>query len=115
MPRTITRSGRSRKKRARRFRFPKLWPSATRRRRWFRRFRKVPPPVRLIGVAAIVVTLWLGANWLYQVVRKPAELLFPVSGTLYKTPHETWREYESIFRRHATAVITPDLLAALAQ
>jgi hypothetical protein len=30
-------------------------------------------------------------------------------------PAETWRQYEPIFRRHSTAVITPELLAALAQ
>ena len=54
-------------------------------------------------------------NWTYQVVRKPTELFFPVSGTLNKTPTETWQEYGSIFRAHSTATITPELLAALAQ
>jgi hypothetical protein len=49
------------------------------------------------------------------VARKPAELFFPVSGVLSKTPSETWRQYEPIFREHATPVITPDFLAALAQ
>jgi hypothetical protein len=62
-----------------------------------------------------VTVLWLGINWTYQVVRKPSELLFPVSGTLYKTPLQTWRTYGGLFRKHATDVITPDLLAALAQ
>jgi hypothetical protein len=62
-----------------------------------------------------LLALSLAVNWVYQVVRKPAELFFPVSGVLSKTPAETWREYELIFREHATAVITPDLLAALAQ
>jgi len=54
-------------------------------------------------------------NLLYQVVRKPAELFFPVSGALSKTPTETWREYGPLFRHHSTAVMTPELLAALAQ
>jgi hypothetical protein len=54
-------------------------------------------------------------NWSYQVVRKPSELFFPVSGALYKTPAETWQTYAPIFRRHATRLITPDFLAALAQ
>jgi hypothetical protein len=62
-----------------------------------------------------IVTLWLAVNWIYQVVRKPSELFFPVSGTLYKTPTETWEAYEPIFRRHSTTVMTPELLAALAQ
>ena len=60
-------------------------------------------------------TLWLVLNWAYQVIRKPSELFFPVSGVLYKTPYETWQQYGPIFRQHATNVITPDLLAALAQ
>jgi hypothetical protein len=49
------------------------------------------------------------------VARKPAELFFPVSGALNKTPAETWRQYEPIFRRYSTPVITPEFLAALAQ
>jgi len=69
-----------------------------------------------IAVGAIVfVAAAFALNWIYQVVRKPAELLFPVSGALSKTPAETWRQYEGIFRLHSTAVITPELLAALAQ
>ena len=59
--------------------------------------------------------LWLAMNWVYQVVRKPSELFFPISGVLHKTPAETWRAYAPIFRRHSTAVMTPELLAALAQ
>jgi hypothetical protein len=68
----------------------------------------------VVGVIG-VLTLWLSVNWIYQVVRKPSELFFPVSGTLYKTPTETWDAYAPIFRRHATQVMTPPLLAALAQ
>ena len=54
-------------------------------------------------------------NWVVQVMRKPTELFFPVSGVLSKTPAETWRSYAPIFREHSTAVMTPELLAALAQ
>jgi len=64
--------------------------------------------------AGLFVTLF-ALNWVVQVVRKPAELFFPVSGVLNKTPAETWREYGPIFRQHSTAVMTPELLAALAQ
>jgi hypothetical protein len=63
----------------------------------------------------VLLTLSFSINWIYQVIRKPSELLFPVSGTLYKTPSETWRQYAPIFRKYATNVITPDLLAAIAQ
>ena len=54
-------------------------------------------------------------NLIYQVARKPAELFYPVSGTLNKAPEETWRRYAPVFRAHATPVITAELLAALAQ
>ena len=69
-----------------------------------------------LGVAvALVVVIWLLANVMYQVVRKPSELFFPVSGTLYKTPTQTWLTYGPLFGRHATDVMTPTFLAALAQ
>lgn len=63
----------------------------------------------------VALALWAAANWTYQVIRKPTELYFPVSGALFKTPTETWREYAALFRAHSTAVIAPDFLAALAQ
>ena len=74
-----------------------------------------PLAIRLVVSAVVLVSVWLAVNWIYQVVRKPTELFFPVSGVLAKTPSETWRQYEPLFRRHSTVVITPDLLAALAQ
>lgn len=74
------------------------------------------PAVIRVGIATLaLIVLSFAVNWGYQVARKPAELFFPVSGVLSKTPTQTWRQYEPIFREHATAVITPDLLAALAQ
>lgn len=91
------------------------WPSGRARKSWYRVFRRAPAFVQFIIGAGVIFTLWLGVNWTYQVIRKPSELFFPVSGALYKTPSETWRQYARIFRRHATKVITPDLLAALAQ
>jgi hypothetical protein len=66
-------------------------------------------------VLAVAVLLALTVNGVYQLVRKPTELFFPVSGALYKTPAETWRDYAPLFRRYSTATIAPELLAALAQ
>jgi hypothetical protein len=66
-------------------------------------------------VLAMAAILWLAVNWVYQVVRKPSELFFPVSGTLNKTPTETWRQYAPLFQKYSTNVISPELLAALAQ
>ncbi len=68
----------------------------------------------MLGVVCVGM-LWLTVNWTYQVVRKPSELFFPVSGTLHKTPTETWRSYGPIFRQHSTDVISAAFLAALAQ
>jgi Transglycosylase SLT domain len=63
----------------------------------------------LAAATALVV------NALYQVMRKPTELFFPVSGVLTKSPEQIWRDYGPAFRRYATPTITPQLLAALAQ
>jgi Transglycosylase SLT domain len=78
-------------------------------------FRRAPLWARItIGALAFVVVM-VTLNLFLQIARKPAELLFPVSGALSKTPTETWREYGALFRHHSTAVMTPELLAALAQ
>src|SRR5580704_10869739 len=71
--------------------------------------------LQALTLLALALVLWLTVNWLYQVVRKPSELFFPVSGTLDKTPAETWRQYAPLFRKYSTSVISPELLAALAQ
>jgi hypothetical protein len=110
-----TTSRKKRKKRRRRSRVSILWPGTRLRRRALRALLAAPLVVQLIIVAVVVLALWSATNWTYQVVRKPAELFFPVSGALFKTPSETWRQYEPIFHAHSTAVITPELLAALAQ
>lgn len=92
-----------------------VWPSPARRRRWWRALRRAPTFVQVAAAISALVTLWVAANGIYQVVRKPTELFFPVSGALHKTPAATWGAYASIFRRHSTDVISPELLAALAQ
>jgi hypothetical protein len=99
----------------RRRRFARFWPSARTRRRAMRAFRRAPRPAQILLVLSLAVLLWLICNWLYQVVRKPSELFFPVSGTLNKTPAETWRQYAPLFEKNSTRVISPELLAALAQ
>jgi hypothetical protein len=107
--------GRGKGRRARKWRIPQLWPRAATRRRWWRTFRRWPLPMQIVVSVAVAAVLAVTINFVYQVVRKPTELFFPVSGTLYKSPAETWDEYEPIFRRHSTAVMTPEFLAALAQ
>jgi hypothetical protein len=80
-----------------------------------RTLRAAPPVVQVLLGVLVAIALWAAANGVYQVVRKPTELFFPVSGALYKTPRQTWREYEGHFRSRSTATITPEFLAALAQ
>jgi hypothetical protein len=75
----------------------------------------LPLALRVVVIAIVLLALWSVVNFTYQVVRKPTELFFPVSGALSKTPPETWQSYERLFRAHSTAIMAPELLAALAQ
>ena len=77
--------------------------------------RAAPPAIRVVVGVGVILAVWSAVNWGYQVIRKPTELFFPVSGALAKSPAETWRSYGPLFNQHSTAVITPALLAALAQ
>lgn len=89
------------------------------KRQWIRRawgkLRGLHWSLQASAALAACLLIWLAANVLVQVARKPTELFVPVSGALDKTPAETWREYAPIFRDHATDTITPHFLAALAQ
>jgi hypothetical protein len=87
----------------------KIWRLA---RRWW---RPAPRPAKFIMAALVILIFWLAINWIYQVVRKPSELFFPVSGTLYKSPAETWRQYAPLFKKYSTSAMTADFLAAIAQ
>ena len=77
--------------------------------------RGASPAVRIVVGTVLLVAVWAAVNGMVQVARKPTEVFFPVSGSLVKTPAQTWRQYRSLFTTHSTAVITPELLAALAQ
>jgi len=101
-------------------------PSRTRRRRSpsitlragrgaLRALRASPLTLQLVALAIVCIAVWAATNWIYHAVHKPTELLAPMSRTFSKAPAETWREYEAHFRKYATPVIAPELLAALAQ
>lgn len=92
-----------------------VWPSARTRRKIVKAFRRAPATVQVTTIVGLLLAVFLGVNWTYQVVRKPSELLFPFSAQFYKDPAATWRAYGALFERHSTPVMTPDLLAALAQ
>ncbi|HEX4151816.1 MAG TPA: hypothetical protein VHY75_06360 [Steroidobacteraceae bacterium] len=80
-----------------------------------RAFAHAPGFVQGAVIFGLAALLWFTVNGLYQVIRKPSELFFPVSGTLNKTPSETWRDYGPLFRRYSTQIVTAELLAGLAQ
>jgi hypothetical protein len=102
-------------KRTHRLRASRLWPGAPARRHWWRSFMRASTPVKVVAGVVVALVLSVCVNWVYQVLRKPSELLFPVSGALFKTPTETWGSYAPLFSEYSTNVMTPDLLAAIAQ
>ena len=71
--------------------------------------------MRIVLGTILVVAVWAAVNWMVQVARKPTEVFFPVSDSLDKAPAQTWRQYGLLFTKYSTPVITPELLAALAQ
>jgi hypothetical protein len=75
----------------------------------------IPLAVQIISGTVLLVAVLAAVNWIVQVIRKPSEVFVAVSGSLYKAPAQTWKEYGPLFATHSTAVITPELLAALAQ
>src|ERR1700724_1998540 len=86
--------------------------SAASRRRWLRRWRRMPQATRALTILALAAGTALAINGIYQVARKPTELFFPVAGVLAKTPEVTWQDYGSAFRRYATPGVSAPLLAA---
>ena len=84
-------------------------------RRVFRAMRVAPLAVQIIVGTVLLVMAWAAVNWMVQVGRKPAEVFGAVGGSFGKAPAQTWREYGALFDDNSTAVLTPELLAALAQ
>ena len=82
---------------------------------FFRALSKTHPGTRLLISMVLLFTIFLGMNWIYHAISKPTEVLFPLERSLDKSLPATWREYGPLFREHATDIITPELLAALAQ
>jgi hypothetical protein len=84
-------------------------------RQLWRRLNAAPRLLRIAVIAATLLSVYSAANIAYQLVRKPTEMLFPVSAALDKLPAQTWDEYGPLFWEYSTAAIAPELLAALAQ
>ena len=92
-------------------RLGRAWRRATARsRRALAAWRRWPPAARVFAVAVAFASMAVT----YQVLRKPAEL-FALAPAASKSPAATWAAYGPLFREHATDVVGPELLAALAQ
>ena len=76
-----------------------------------RRLRRLPRAA-LILLAAVALAI---AGVTYQLARKPNEILAAVVPSSPRPPERTWEDYRPLFEAHATAVVRPELLAALAQ
>jgi hypothetical protein len=72
-------------------------------------------PLPLAAYVLLALAALFAVNVCYQLVRKPTELLGLVVPTSTKAPAVTWEAYGSLLEEHATAVIRPELLAALVQ
>lgn len=110
---------RPRKRRGRRRTLSSIWIFVRGCWRALRTFMRAvlasPPIIRVVLIPSLFLLLWLGGNWVFHAFNKPTEIFFPLDQSLNKGPIETWKHYESLFREHATDVITPEFLAALAQ
>jgi hypothetical protein len=73
-----------------------------------------PLVLRLAALGLLLLAVLAAANVAYQVARKPAELLGLVFRPAPLTPAATWARYGAAFRAHATDLVRPELLAALA-
>ena len=69
----------------------------------------------LVCYCGLAVVGFFVLNWIYQVVRKPVEMLTPISAAFSKSPKSTWQSYGPLFERHSTNILSPEFLAALAQ
>lgn len=84
-------------------------------RLFFQAIRKAPPTVQVGIYLSILVIVSMSINWVYHAYYKPTELFFPVERAFHKSPPKTWSEYGALFEVHSTTIVTPELLAALAQ
>jgi len=80
-------------------------------RRLARRARALPA----WAMVALALAAWLAADVVYQVMKKPTELVGVVLPTRAKAPATTWEAYRGHFEENATELVPAELLAALAQ
>jgi hypothetical protein len=71
--------------------------------------------VAFVWYCILTIGIFFTLNWIYQVIRKPVEILAPVSASFLKSPESTWQSYGALFEKHSTNILSPEFLAALAQ
>jgi hypothetical protein len=76
-----------------------------------RRARRLPR----WALALLVVVILAAGTVGYQLARKPTEVLAAVIPSTPRSPARTWEDYGALFQANATAIVRPELLAALAQ
>lgn len=64
---------------------------------------------------ALLIPALFSVNWLVQVARVPSQATAPLEPYFYKEPKAAWNAHGDLFRAHATPLLTPAFLAALAQ
>ncbi len=84
-------------------------------RRKSRRFATLHWQGAILRWCVVGIAGFFALNLIYQVIRKPGELFAPISSSLSKSPDLTWQSYGALFEEHSTSIISPELLAALAQ
>lgn len=77
--------------------------------------RHVPVSLHIAVLLALAVSITFTVNTVHWILRKPTELLAPISQVMVKSPEETWRAYGARFQQYSTETVSPSLLAALAQ
>lgn len=64
---------------------------------------------------AALIVVWLAVNWCVQAYRKPSEIAALLDPLFHKNETAAWEAYGDLYETHATALMTPEFLAALAQ
>jgi hypothetical protein len=84
-------------------------------RRKSRRKSRIRWKAATVRWCVIGVVAFFAVNWVYQMIRKPVEILAPISDSWSKSPVATWQSYGALFEEHSTNIISAEFLAALAQ
>lgn len=84
-------------------------------RRRSRRFNSLRCKLAVAWYGTLVICVLVSANWILQVLRKPGEVLAPISARFAKNPASTWQNYGRVFESYSTSILSAEFLAALAQ